>query len=326
VNKRRRLIVALGAGAAAAPLSLFAQQTKIARVGYLGPTTAAGAASRIAALREGLKKLGFVEGKNLAIEFRWADDKYELLPKLAAELVALKVDVIVTHGTPGTRAARQATSIIPIVMATVGDALLTGVVANLVRPEGNITGSTFFNPELAAKRLELLKDAFPAIKRVAVLQNPDNPAMKPVLEAMEQTAKAKKLELQPIGVRNPQDFAGAFAAMAKNRAEAVVVIEDAMLNANLKPIADLALSRRLPAIGLPEFADAGALLAYGVDLVQMFSRAAVFVAKLLKGAKVSELSVERATTFETVINLKTAKALGIKISDAMRLRADRVIS
>ena len=326
MNKRRKLIVALGAGAAAAPLSLFAQQAKVARVGYLGPTTAAGAASRVAALREGLKKLGFVEGGNLAIEFRWADDQYEKLAGLASELVRLKVDVIVTHGTPGARAALQATTTIPIVLATVGDALLNGVVANLARPEGNVTGMTFYSPELAAKRLEVLKDALPGIKRIAVLQNPDNPAMKPVLEAMAKTAKAKGLELQPLGVRNPQEFAGAFAMMAKTRAEAVAMIEDSMLNANLKPIADLALSRRLPAIGLPEFADAGALLAYGVDLLQMFGRAAVFVAKILKGAKVNELSVEHASTFETVINLKTAKALGIKMSDSMRLRADRVIS
>ncbi len=326
MNNRRKLVFALGAGALAAPLSSFAQKPpKVARIGYLGPTFAAGAATRIEALRAGLRELGYVEGKNLVIEFRWADDKYELLPKLAAELVGLKVDVIVTHGTPGTRAAAKATTTIPIVMATAGDALLTGLVTNLARPEGNITGSIFFNPELAAKRLEVLRDTFPRIRRIAVLQNPDNPAMAPVLAEMAKIAKALKLELQPVGARSPQEFESAFAAMVKNRAEAVVVIEDAMLNGNLKLIADIAIQRRMPAIGLPEIADEGALLGYGVSLIQMFRHAAVFVDKLLKGARVNELPVERASTFQTVINLRTAKALGVKFPDSMRVRADRVV-
>jgi putative ABC transport system substrate-binding protein len=326
MNNRRKLIVALGAGALAAPLSSFAQKPpKAARIGYLGPTSAAGAASRIDALRAGLRELGYVEGKNLTIEFRWANDQYEVLPKLAAELVGLKVDLIVTHGTPGTRAAAKATTTIPVVMATAGDALLTGLVTNLAQPEGNITGSIFYNPEIAAKRLEVLRDTFPRIKRIAVLQNSDNPAMKPVLAEVAKTAAALKLELLQAGVRGPQEFDAAFAAMAKNRAEAVVIIEDAMLNGNLKRIADLAIQRKMPAIGLPEFADAGGLLAYGVDLIQMFRHAAVYVDKLLKGAKVRELPVERASTFETVLNLKTAKALGVKFPDAMRIRANRVI-
>ena len=326
MNNRRKLIVALGAGALAAPLSSFAQKPpKVARIGYLGPTSAAGAADRIAALRAGLRDLGYVEGKNLVIEFRWADDQYDRIDGLAAELVRLKVDVIVTHGTPGTRAAVKATTAIPIVMAIAGDALLPGLVTNLARPEGNITGSIFYNPEIAAKRLELLRDTFPRIRRIAVLQNPDNPAMGPVLAAMEKTAMALKLELQRSGVRSPQEFDDAFAAMAKNRAEAVVAIEDAMLNGHLKRIADLAIQRKLPAIGLPEFADAGALLAYGVNLVRMFRQAAVFVDKLLKGAAIRDLPLERASNFETVINFKTAKALGTRIPDSIRLRADRVI-
>ena len=326
MTTRRDLLIALGAGGCALPFLSFAQQSaKVARIGYLGPTSAESAAPRLAALRKGLRELGRIEGKNLVIEFRWADDQYDRLPALAAELVQLKVDLIVTHGTPGTRAAKKATSTIPIVMAISGDALLTGLVANLKRPDGNITGSTFFNPELAAKRLEVLKDTFPAIKRIAVLHNPDNPAMATVLDAMVQTAKAKKLELQQVGARNPKEFPEAFAMMVKHRAEALVVIEDGMLNGHLKTIADLALGRKLPAIGLPEFADAGALLAYGVNLVQMFERAAVFIDKILKGVKVKELPVERASTFETVINMKTAKALGIKFPDSMRLRADRVV-
>ena len=322
---RRKLLIALAA-AALAPTALRAQPSgKIHRIGYLGPTTAAGAVTRIAALRAGLRESGYVEGKNLVIEFRWAGDNYELLPKLAAELVRLKMDVIVTHGTPGVRAAKQATSTIPIVMATAGDAVLTGLVANIARPEGNITGLTFFNPELAAKRLEVLKDTFPRIKRIAVLQNPDNPAMGPVLKEMEQTAKSLKLELLQVGARVPEDIENAFAAMAAKRAEAVVAVEDAMLNGNIRKIADLAAKHKLPAIGLPELAEAGALMAYGVDLVQMFRRAAHFVDKILKGTKLTDLPVERASKFELIVNLKTAKALGIKIPNSILVRADKVI-
>lgn len=326
MNTRRKLLVALGAGAFAAPLACFAAQpAKVARVGFLGATSAAGAKSRIEALRAGLLELGYVEGKNLVIEFRWADDRYERLPALVIELIGLKVDVIVTWGTPGTRAAKQATTTIPIVMGHVGDAVLIGLVANLARPDGNITGSTFFNPELAAKRLEVLRDTIPRIRRVALLQNPDNPAMGPVLKAMQQTANALKLELQQIGVRTPDELEGAFSAMAAKRAEAVVAIEDAMLNANIERIADLAARHRLPSIGLPELAEAGGLLAYGVDLIQMFRRAAYFVDKILKGVKVSALPVERATRFELILNLKTAKAMGLKIPQSILVRADKVI-
>ena len=322
---RRKLLIAFAA-AALAPTALRAQPSgKMHRIGYLGPTTAAGAATRIAALRAGLRELGYAEGKNLAIEFRWADDHYELLPKLASELVRLKVDVIVTHGTPGTRAAKQATSTIPIVMATAGDAVLVGLVASLARPEGNVTGSTFFNPELAAKRLEVLRDTFPRIKRIAVLQNPGNPAMGPVLREMEQSAKALKLELLQAGTRVPEELESAFSAMAAKHAEAVVAVEDAMLNGNIKKIAELAAKHKLPAIGLPELAEAGALMAYGVDLVQMFRRAAHFVDKILKGTKLTDLPVERASKFELIVNLKTAKALGVKIPNEILLRADKVI-
>jgi putative ABC transport system substrate-binding protein len=325
-STRRKLLIVLGAGAFAAPLACFAAQpTKVARVGYLGVTSAAGAKSRIEVLRAGLRELGYVEGKNLVIEFRWADDKYERLPALMAELIGLKVDVIVTHGTPGIRAAKQATTTIPIVMATAGDAVLVGLVANVARPEGNVTGSTFSTPELAAKRLEVLRDTFPRIRRVALLQNPDNPAMGPVLKAMQQTATALKLELQQIAVRTPDQLEGAFSAMAAKHAEALVAIEDPMLNGNIEKIADLAARHKMPSIGLPELADAGGLLAYGVDLVPMFRRAAYFVDKILKGVKVSALPVERATGFELILNMKTAKGLSLKIPESILVRADKVI-
>jgi putative ABC transport system substrate-binding protein len=322
---RRQLLIAFGAGAIVTPLSALAQSGRTYRLGFLGPSSAAGSKTRVEALRAGLSALGYAEGKNLAIEFRWADDKYDQLAKLAAELVRLKVDIIVTHGTPGIRAAKQATTSIPIVMATAGDANIAGLVANISRPEANVTGLTFFNPELAAKRLEVLRDTFPRIKRIAVMQNPDNPVMTTVLAAMAQTAKALKMELQPVAVRSAPELESAFAAMAKNRAEALVVIEDATLNGNLKKIADLAIKHRLPAISLPEFAEAGALMAYGVDLVEMFIRAAYFVDRILKGAKIADLPVERAGKFELILNMQTAKAFGIKFPDSIKLRADRVI-
>ena len=323
---RRTFIGVLACELLAVPPTADAQQAaKVWRMGFLGPTSAAESATRIEALRAGLRELGYVEGKNLVIEFRWADDDYDLLPRLAAELVGLKVYVIVTHGTPGTAAAKHATTTIPIVMATVGDAVLTGLVANIARPDGNITGSSFFNPELAAKRLELLKDAFPRMRRIAVLKNPGNPAMEPVMQAMEQTATALKLELQEVGVRGREDFEGSFAAMVVQRTEGVVIVEDAMLNGHLRPIAELAAKHRLPSIGLPEFAEAGGLMAYGVDLVLMFRRAAVFVDKILKGVKLSDLPVERASKFVLVINLKTAKALGLDIPPMMLALTDEVI-
>lgn len=327
MNPRRKLLIGLGAGALVVPFASFAQQrpAKLARVGYLGPTSAAGAKSRIEALRAGLREFGYVEGKNLMMEFRWADDKYELLPQLAAELVRLKVDVIVTHGTPGTRAAKQATSTIPIVMAIAGDAVVTGLITNITRPDGNVTGSTFSNPELAAKRLEVLRDTLPRIKRVAALINSDNPAMGPVNKAMEQIAQALKLELQQVGVRAQEDLERAFSTMAAKRAEAVVIVEDAMLNSNIKKISELAAKHRLPSIGLPELAEAGGLMAYGVDVVQRFHRAAYYVDKILKGTKVSDLPVERATKFELIINRKTANAIGVTIPQSILLRADKVI-
>ena len=325
MKTRRKLLLAIGASAFAVPLSSFAQSAKVARVGYLGSTTAAGGKNRVEALRVGLRELGYVEGKNLVIEYRWADDKYDLLPKQAAELVGLKVDVIVTHGTPGVRAAKQATSTIPIVMAIVGDAERAGLVANMARPAGNITGATFSNPELAAKRLEVLRDTIPNIKRVAALYNLDNSGMAPVLKSMEQSAKMLKLDLQQVGVRAPSELESAFAAMAGKRAEAVVLIEDGMLIGNLARIVELAAKHRLPTIGLPELAEAGGLMAYGVNLVQTFRRSAYFVDKILKGAKVSELPVEQADKFELVLNMKTAKALGVKIPPAIKMRSDKVI-
>ena len=323
---RRKLVLALGAGAFA-PLASFAQQqpAKVYRIGFLGAESAFGFASYVEALRAGLRDLGYVEGKNIVIEFRWGEGKYDRLPGLAAELVRLKVDVLVTQGTPGTRAAKQATTTIPIVMATSADAVATGLVAGLARPEGNVTGSTYFGPELAAKRLELLKDAMPRVTKVAVLLNPDNPVNGPNLQAMVTAAKLLKLDLQQFEARGPNEFDSAFAAMAKKRVDAVTINEDAIFTSNPRAIAEFATKQRLPLIGFTEFAEAGGLLSYGVNRIEMYRRAAYFVDKILRGANPGDLPIERPTKFELVINMKTAKALGIKIPGSILLRATNVI-
>jgi putative ABC transport system substrate-binding protein len=324
----RRLAVALLAiPLLALPLAAEAQQTgKTYRIGYLGSTSPSSAhAQFLEALRQGLRDLGYVEGKNLAIEYRWAEGKYDRLPDLAAELVRLKVDLIVTHGTPGSLAAKHATTTIPIVMAISGDAVATGLVASIGRPGGNITGSTFFFPELNAKRLELLATALPGAKRMAALMNPDNPSHTPALKAMELMAKALRLDFQVAEVRGPDEFPGAFSAMVKGRVDAVAVLDDPMLIANARQVADLAAKHRLPTIGFREYAEAGGLLAYAVNFPETWRRGAVFVDKILKGAKPGDLPIEQATRFEFVVNLKTAKALGLTIPQSVLLRADEVI-
>ena len=321
---RRKWLTGLASVALAAPLASFAQSpAKIARIGFLGLPTAANWTSKIEALRAGLRDLGYVEGRNLVIEFRWAEGKYEGLPGLAAELVRLNVDVIVTHAR-GTYFARQATTTIPIVIASTGDVVASGYVASLARPGGNVTGSTFLVPQLAAKRLELLKQAVPRARRIAILRNPDsfNP---PVIDAMHIAAKSIKVELQEFGARGPGEFESAFAAMAKGRIDAAVIVENPTLVGNARGIVDAAAKNRMPAIGFIEFGEAGGLMAYGADIAELHRRAATFIDKILKGAKPADLPVEQATRFELVVNRKTANALGIKIPPAILVRADRVI-
>ena len=326
--KRREFITLLGSAAAtkAWPVAAVAQQsTKFARIGFVGANAADSLPQRVEAFRAGLRELGYQEGRDIDIEFRWADGQYERLPALFNELVRRGVDVIVTHGTPGILAAKQATATIPIVMATSGDAEASGLVASLARPGGNVTGLTFFNPELAAKRFELLKEILPSLTEVGLLLNPANPINEPIVPAIKLTAQALRLEVHPFGVRAPADFEGAFVAMAAKRVGAVVVIDDATLIANAPAVARLALQQRLPSSGWPDYAVAGGLIGYGVSFPDLFRRAAKFVDKILKGAKPADLPVERATKFETIVNLKTAKALGLDVPTAILLRADEVI-
>jgi putative ABC transport system substrate-binding protein len=326
MNNRRKLVIALCSGAVAAAFGALAQTpARSIRIGFLGAGSASSAAVWVDALRAGLRDLGYVEGRNLNIDFRWADGDYDRFPGLIAELVQLKIDVLVTHGTPGTLAAKRATTAVPIVMAVSGDPIGTGVVTSLAHPGGNITGSTFFDTEISAKRLELLKEISPSIKRVAVLLNANNTVNAPMLQAMEVTAKSLKLELQTFGVRGPAEFENAFSGMSKRRVNAVTIQQEVLFSANAKALADLAIKHKLPSIGFAGLADAGGLIAYGVNFPALFRRAAVFVDKIVKGTNPGDLPIERATTFDFHVNRKTAQTLGLKIPNSILVRADRVI-
>jgi ABC-type uncharacterized transport system substrate-binding protein len=274
----------------------------------------------------GLRDLGYVEGTNIVIEYRWAQGKYEHLRELAAELIRSNVDVIVTHGTPGALAAKQANAAIPIVLALVGDPVAAGIVASLARPGGNITGQSFFAPELAAKRIQLLKQLMPQMTRIAAFMNPSNPGgMGGELQAMETAAQSFKMELKQVLVRGPNEFESAFEQMQQESVAAVAISDDGMLIANIIAIAALATKRRLVSIGNKEFAEAGGLMGYGVDFFATFRRAAVFVDRILKGAKPADVPIEQATKFELVINLKTAKALGLNVPPMLLATVDVVI-
>jgi putative ABC transport system substrate-binding protein len=323
--KRRDFLGVLG-GAAAWPLAAHAQQpVKIIRIGFLGATTAAAYATQLEGFRLGLRDLGYIEGKNIAIEFRWAEGKYERLQEFATDLIEHKVDVVVTHGTPGTLALQRVTKTVPIVMATSGDAVITGLVNSLARPGGNITGLSYFGPELAAKRLELIKEIVPSLAQLAFLVNPNNPIVKQDFQAVKIAAIPLKLEVQKFEVRGPQEFESAFANMTKKGAEAVAIDGDGMLTGNAKAIADIAAKQRLPTVGEAPFANAGGLIGYGPDYPAMFRRAAFYVDKILKGTSPADLPVEQPTKFNLIINLKTAKMLGLTVPPTLVARADEVI-
>jgi putative ABC transport system substrate-binding protein len=322
--KRREFITLLG-GAVAWPLVARGQPAKTYRIGFLGSATAGGSAKAVESLRAGLREFGYVDGTNIAIEFRWAEGNYDRLPQLVGELIATKVDVLITHGTPGTWVAKQATTIIPIVMAISGDAIATGLVSSLARPESNITGSTFFLPQLNAKRLELLKEACPRISRAAALSNPDNPVSRPIIPAMQTAGASLSVTVDVVRAQSPTKFSTAFAAMARSRVDSVVVTEDGEFAASFGTIATLALANKLPSIGAREYAEAGGLIGYGVDILALYRRAGYFVDRILKGAKPADLPIEQPTKFELIVNHKTAKTLGVAISETFLVRADEVI-
>jgi putative ABC transport system substrate-binding protein len=326
---RRAFVGTLVGGLFAAPPAGRAQvMAKSYRIGVLSPFSATfGPGPSFAAFRQTLHELGYVEGRNIDLEYRWADGRYDRLPGLAAELVRLPVDVVFSAwSTPAALATQKATSNIPIVVAGVGDAVGVGLVASLARPGANVTGSTFITEETISKQLELLKEAIPRLTRVGVVVNPVNPVYGPVLRDSEAPARALGLQLDVVGVQRAEEFEPAIRAAIKRHVNGLVVLRDAVVIINQARLLRLATTARLPAMyGTREFVDAGGLMSYGPNLVEMYRRAAYLVDKILRGAKPSTLPVEQATKFELVINLKTAKALGLTIAPPLLQRADQVI-
>ena len=321
------VLIALTLGMLAAGAAAEAQAPpKVPRTGFLDAGTPSGRQYLLEALRQGLRDLGYVEGKNIALEVRWAEDKSERLPDLAAELVRLRCDVIVTGTTQATLALQRATRTTPIVMTLVSDPVGSGLVASLARPGGNITGLSTMVPELTGKRLQLLTEVVPRLARVAVLWNPADPIGPPLLRETEAAARLLGVQLQPREARSAAEIEGAFAAMSRDRVRAVIVLAGYLFLDQRTRVVALAAKRRLPAMYLTrDFVDAGGLMAYGPNYPDLFRRAATFVDKILKGAKPADLPVEQPTKFELVLNQKTAKALGITFPPSVLLRAEQVI-
>jgi len=325
---RVALVAVLAVSFLAAPLAADAQQAgKVPRIGWLGVEPPSDRPALLAAFRQRLRELGWVEGQNIVIDYRYAEGRIDRLPDLAAELVRLKVDLIVSFGTQGVTAAKNATKAIPIVMIAVRDPVGTGLIASLARPGGNVTGgSGSAGLEMFAKQLELLKETVPKLRRVAILSNPTNAYHQLAIREVNVAARSLGVQLQLLEARGPNEFDGAFAAMAKERVGALLVLSDVMLNSHRARIADLAARSYLPAAyGVRESVEAGGLMSYGPSFLDLFRRAAIYVDKILKGAKPAELPVELPTQFELVINMKTAKALGLTIPPSVLLRADHVI-
>ncbi len=302
------------------------QATKIPRVAYLTAVSPSVNPARHEAFRQGLRELGYVDGKNIVIEWRYAEGKLDRLPALAAELVRLKVDMIVTGGALPTRAAKEATSTIPIVMAQNTDPVGSGFVASLARPGGNITGLATLSPEISGKRLELLKEIIPKLSRVAVLGTSTMPGNAQSLKETELAGGAFRVQLQYLDVLGPKDIEIVFRAASKGRADAVLVLTSPVINSQRTQFVELAVKNRLPAIyPFPEYVEAGGLMTYGVSFIDLARRAATYVDKILKGAKPADLPVEQPTKFEFIINLKAAKQIGLTIPPNVLVRADRVI-
>jgi putative ABC transport system substrate-binding protein len=326
---RRAFLGTVTGGLLAAPLATGGQQAgKVPRIGYLVPSLAASPHNH-EAFRQGLRDLGYVEGRNVVIEYGDAEGKFERLPALAAELVALKVDVLVAPNTVGALAARQATRTLPIVFATAGDPVTSGLVTSLARPGGTATGLSLLGPELIGKCLELLKQVVPRVSRVAALWEPGvigEHMDKDMLKRAEGAARALGVRLQVVEARGPADFDRAFSDMTRARAGALTVLGSTMFSTERRRLVDLAAENRLPAVyPWREFVDAGGLMAYGANVADLYRRAATYVDKILKGAKAGDLPVEQPTKFELVVNLKAAKALGLTIPQSLLLRADEVI-
>jgi len=322
---RRTFIGGIAGSLLAAPLASRAQQVgKVYRIGILEAIPAAQNAANLDALRKGLRELGYVEGRNLVIEYRSADGHAERFPDLASELVRLKVDLIVTRGTPAAIAAKNATETIPVVMATMGGP--GAIVATFAHPGGNITGVTTFSTELTAKRIEIIKELVPSLSRVALLHNMGNPAAPPEWEETKTAARSLGLQAELLDVRSQGDLGGAFELAVRQHVDALVIGADGLTQTHQQAIVDLAARNRLPAVyPARDFVEAGGLIAYGVNYPDLYFRFASFVDKIFKGEKPADLPVEQPTKFEFAINLKTAKILGLKIPPTVLVRADEVI-
>jgi putative ABC transport system substrate-binding protein len=329
VNNRRKVVIALGAGVLTIPFASFAQQPgKVWRVGFLLARHVDFLDSdySFGPFMRGVRELGYVDGKNIAIEWRSSEGKTERLPGLAAELVQLKVDVIVTGATPATIAAQKSTNTIPIVMVNASDPVGQGFVKSLAHPGGNITGISNVSFEVVPKQMEILRDMVPQLSIVAILLNPANSSHTAALKNAQAAAQRVSLKIVPVEARNPQEIANVFSEMDKKKAGAVIVAQDPFFNQQARQMAELAVKYRLPSIGgLWEYADAGGLMSYGSNIANGYLRSAAYVDKILKGAKPADLPVEQPTIFELFINSKTAKALGLKIPNSILVQATKVI-
>ena len=301
------------------------QPNKVPRIGFLWASSGPSPDAR-SGIHQGLRELGYIEGQTIAIEYRYGQGKFERLPVLAADLVRLKVDIIVTGGSTATRAAKEATSTIPIVMTNDNDPVASGFIVNLARPGGNVTGVSTLRPELSGKRLELLKEIVPGLSRVAVLGASDNPGNAQALKEVEVAAAASKVQLQYLDIRSPKDIEPAFQEARKGTAEGVLEMGGPLLNVHRTQLVQLAAKSKLPVMWVRRtFVEAGGLIYYGVDTSDLARRAATYIDKILKGTKPADLPVERPTKFELVINLKAAKQIDLTISPNVLVRADKVI-
>jgi putative ABC transport system substrate-binding protein len=321
------LIVTLALGILLAPIATHGQpKAKVYRIGFLGNSTAALEANLVGPFRDGLRDLGYNEGQNVLIEYRWAEGKYERFPALIAELIAQKVDVIVTAGTPATLAVKKATASVPLVMVAVGDPVGTGIVASLARPGGNITGLTSIAADLEGKRLELLREVIPKLSHIAVLWNPASPFQVVAEKELQAAAQVLPTKVQSLGVRAAEEIEKAFAEIVRERPGALLVLADRLFLHNRARIVDFAAKHRLPGVhAYRELVEAGGLMSFGPSYAGMHRRAAYFVDRILRGTKPAELPVEQPATFELVLNLKAAKALGLTIPQSVLIRATEVI-
>lgn len=324
--RRRECLAALTA-LASIPLAVLAQrrEERVRRIGFLGIASASGYVRELDWIRGGLRDLGYIEGRNVVIEYRWAEGSPERLRGYAEEFARLKVDAILTHATAGALAAARATSSIPIVAADGSDPVAAGLVTNLARPGGNVTGSFSFTLEEVGKRLQLLKEIVPGIRKLAYLASPFDPTIARKRNALAEAAISMKVEVREYVMREAADLPEAFNAMSRERCDALLVNNEPLLNSHVGAIASLAVVKRLPSVGYASYADAGGLLAYGANRPALYGRAGYFLDRIFKGSKAGDIPFERAAKFDTIVNMKTARALGVAIPQSLRLRVDRVI-